>query len=119
MRWEVKPLGEVCDSHDNIKWSNESSQYQYVDLSSVSREHREITESVQIDASNAPSRAKRRVFEGDVLFGTTRPMLRRYALVPAGYDNAIASTGFCVLRPKESLVTPRFIFYSLIFIRLL
>jgi len=48
---------------------------------------------------NAPSRARRIVQRGDVLFSTVRPNLEGYARINVFEENLIASTGFAVLSP--------------------
>lgn len=54
-----------------------------------------------IKFSDAPSRAKRKIRKGDVLFSTVRPNLEGYARINGDENNLIASTGFAVLSPKE------------------
>ena len=58
----------------------------------------------------APSRARQRVQEGDVLFSTVRPYLRAIARVPRNTSNGVASTGFCVLRGEDG-VSSGYLFY--------
>ncbi len=53
-----------------------------------------------IKFSDAPSRARRKVKKGDVLFSTVRPNLEGYARINGQVNNLIASTGFAVLSPK-------------------
>lgn len=48
----------------------------------------------------APSRAKRIVSVGDILFATVRPNLQGFARVKEQHKSCIASTGFAVLSPK-------------------
>jgi type I restriction enzyme S subunit len=50
------------------------------------------------------------VRSGDTLFSTVRPYLRKIAYVGNGLNGEIASTGFCVLRPRPVLDS-RFLFY--------
>ena len=107
-------LREVVERVHSLDWSNARDQkFAYIDLSSVDRSRHVITETETISESSAPSRARQIVQVGDVLFGTTRPMLRRYCLVPDAYDGQIASTGFCVLRPMQSHLLPNFLFHFL------
>jgi len=73
-----------------------------------------ILESVQVNEVNAPSRAKKIVKVGDIIFATTRPTLKRLTIIPKDYDNQICSTGFTVLRPNPEIVISSFIFYSLL-----
>ena len=111
---EYCKLKEVTLHTANIKWSDvDGEEFRYIDLTSVDRITHTITETQAITNENAPSRAKQIVREGDVIFGTTRPMLKRYTLIPAEYDGNICSTGYCVLRPNKDRVLPNFIFHLL------
>lgn len=114
--WEIKKLGDVCEKKQNIKWKDESNEsyYSYIDLSSVNRDTNQIDETQKINAFNAPSRAQQIVKEGDVIFGTTRPTLKRVCIIPSQYDNQICSTGFCVLRANKKLVYPTWIYHFLL-----
>ncbi|RIJ46309.1 restriction endonuclease subunit S [Maribellus luteus] len=112
--WEIKTLNSVCDKTSNIKWQkSDDASYKYIDLSSVSRESLKITETTQINSLNAPSRAKKIVNEGDVIFATTRPTLKRVTLIPKEYDGQICSTGYTVLRAKSNKILPELIYYCL------
>ncbi len=95
----------------NIKWKNEINYFQYIDLSSVDRDTHRIVNTIKIDRDNAPSRAQQVVNRGDILFGTTRPLLNRYCQINDEYHNQICSTGFCVLRPDSSKVNMRWIYH--------
>lgn len=110
--WEEKELKDICKKPQNIKWSYNSGVRKYIDLTSVSRESLSIVDSAEIDYANAPSRAKQIIKEGDIIFATTRPTLRRVCRVTEEFDDQICSTGFCVLRPSAT-INFNFLFYSL------
>jgi len=104
-------LGRVLKPKENINWkSNASNTFQYIDLSSVDRVTHNISNTSEISSETAPSRAQQIVRSGDVLFGTTRPTLKRYTVIDKDFDGQIASTGFCVLRPSDELLT-NFLFH--------
>lgn len=106
---EYKALGELCKKTSSIKWAeHEGESYQYIDLTSVSRDYHCIEATESIDAQTAPSRAKQFVAAGDILFGATRPTLMRYCEVPPEFDSQIASTGYAVFRFKNGAVIPRY-----------
>ena len=111
----VADLGSTCSSSDNIKWKDvpRDKVYKYIDLTSVDRDTKSIIEPQSITADTAPSRAQRIIRQGDILFATTRPTLRRLCVVPPDYDGEICSTGFCVLRPDLSKVLPKWVFILL------
>jgi type I restriction enzyme S subunit len=110
---EWKTLGEVTSPTSNIRWRDSSDSYLYIDLTSVSRETNSIIEAVEITSSTAPSRAQKLVEKDDVIFATTRPTQLRICLVNERYSGAIASTGYCVLRARNSVVLPRWIYFHL------
>ena len=111
---EWKTLGECVLKTAKIRWGeNKEESFQYIDLSSVNRDDNKIYETKLIYSDNAPSRAQQIVVKNDVIFGSTRPMLKRYCLVPEEYDNQICSTGFCVLRANLNLVLPKWVFYNI------
>jgi type I restriction enzyme S subunit len=83
----------------------------YVDVSAFSRETLEIGSVAELPSSKAPSRARKIIESGDTIFATIRPGLKRVAMVPALYDDGIASTAFCVLRPNRTLIDPDFLYF--------
>lgn len=105
-------LGTLLERGGNIRWPDVYNQkFRYIDLTSVDRVTHSIGDTETITSENAPSRAQQIVREGDVLFGTTRPMLKRYCVVPAELDGQIASTGYCVLRPKKDRLLTNYLFH--------
>ena len=108
-------LSQICKKVSSINWKNCSEEKKYIDLSSVSRDtHSIIAADVSdVSAGNAPSRAKQIISAGDILFGGTRPMLKRYCIVPEIYDNQICSTGFCVLRVNNAIALTNYIYHCL------
>ena len=111
-QWEEKNLEEICEKTTNIKWSDhKNNNFQYVDLTSVSRDDFSIAETKEVNSKNAPSRAKKVIKTNDVIFGTTRPTLMRVTRIPEEFNNHICSTGFTVLRAKKERVLPQFIYY--------
>ena len=81
-------------------WSatNRPGSVAYVDLSNTKWGAIEKIETYEW--SDAPGRARRVVRPGDTIVGTVRPGNGSFALI--GQEGLTASTGFAVLRPKES-----------------
>ena len=112
--WKTVSFGDVLVKTENINPEKEPSRvFQYVDVSSVSKEILKITEPQEILGKDAPSRARKLIKKDDVLFATVRPTLRRIALVPEELDGEVCSTGYFVLRSNGKLLQ-KFIFYSLL-----
>ena len=111
---EFLTLQECTQKVKNIKWKSYSgNDKKYIDLSSVDRDLHCIMETQNINSDSAPSRAQQIVQTDDILLGTTRPMLKRYCMIPEKYDNEICSTGFCVLRANTEIVLPRWIYHNI------
>jgi type I restriction enzyme S subunit len=112
--WEEKTLGEVCVKSANIKWQDyPNKEFEYVDLSAVSRESLTITGTTLVNKENAPSRARKIINTGDVIFATTRPTLRRATIINEELSGNLCSTGFVVLRPNDDITTDWIFFYLL------
>ena len=112
--WTEKTVKDLCINTTNIKWKeNQNREFQYVDLSAVCRKTLNITKTVIVNEKNAPSRAKKIIKEGDVIFATTRPTLRRATIIKKELDKQICSTGFVVLRPSSSISSKWIFFYLL------
>ena len=109
--WEVKRIKDLVEKTTNIKWSDHIEGFNYIDLSSVSRDTLKITDTTKVNAKNAPSRAKKIVKSGDVIFATTRPTLNRVTIIDKDYHNQICSTGYSVLRPKQDKLLAKYLFY--------
>ena len=108
---EWKALGDVTLRTSNINWKDTNATYRYIDLTSVCREKNTIIETTEISAENAPSRAKKLVAMDDVIFATTRPTQQRLCLISEEFSGEIASTGYCVLRARKTVVSPKWIYF--------
>lgn len=106
-------LGELCLR--TSVWRPEQDPREtiaYVDVSAVSSEQLRIVHPQQLRASEVPSRARKIIMGGDTIFATIRPKLARIALVPDGLDDELASTAFCVIRPRRDLLMPEFAYFA-------
>jgi type I restriction enzyme S subunit len=99
-RWSVRSLVDICVSnHRSIGKECRLSEIQYVDISSV--EPGRIASTAAYRLTEAPSRAKRLVVDGDVIWSCVRPNRRSYALVLQPPGDMVVSTGFVTLSATE------------------
>ena len=96
--WRLARLRDVTQLNQANWDPSDDSAILYLDLTAVAVPGR-LSPPKRIRASDAPSRARRRVRSGDILVSTVRPNLRGFARVPHAAENLIASTGFAVLTP--------------------
>ena len=87
-----------------------TSKIKYIDIGAIDPNNKRIENHKEILGADAPSRARQLVASKDVIVSTVRPNLNAVGLVSDEYDNATASTGFCVLRPICDLVNPNYLF---------
>jgi len=60
-----------------------------------------------------PSRAKRFIYKGDIIYSSVRPNLKGYTYISANIDNGIASTGFILIRSLK--LNYLYLYYNLIY----
>jgi type I restriction enzyme S subunit len=97
------PSKDPTDDPDRI--------FAYIDISAIDNQRFTITsdEVKRFRGRDAPSRARRPVRPGDVLYSNVRTYLRNIALVPAGVPADLCSTGFTVLR-SNGVIEPEYLF---------
>jgi len=96
--WRFGDLNDLANLNPE-SWSakNHPSELMYVDLSGT--KNGKIEETIAYKWSDAPSRARRVLKEGDTIIGTVRPGNRSFSLIQR--VGLTGSTGFAVIRPKQ------------------
>lgn len=109
-------IGSLLEKTKNINPVTEfqNEEFTYIDITSINNLKLKIENARVLKGKEAPSRAKKMVEYGDIVFATTRPNLKNIAIIKENYINPIASTGFCVLRVNESKLLNEYLFYFLI-----
>jgi len=109
--WEYTPLREVTQDVPNVDPRKDpDGEFGYVDISSIDNERFRIVEAKTFKGADAPSRARRPIKPGDVLFSNVRTYLKNIAIVPPQCRAQLCSTGFTVIRPNEAAL-PEYLFY--------
>lgn len=103
--WTSARLDDLCEAKISAfdPQAEPEKPFIYVDISSIDNHAKQITTPKTLLGKDAPSRARQVIKAGDILVATTRPNLNAVAVVPLELDGQVCSTGFCVLRPKNSL----------------
>lgn len=97
-------------------WSKKNykdATFNYIELGGVDPIEG-ITTFQEVEINNAPSRASQTVREGDLIIGTTRPYLKRIAIIPKKYSGFVCSSGFSVIEvsPKYNLEYLKYYLFS-------
>jgi len=82
--------------------------FTYIDVTAIDKERGKVTGARQIAANDAPSRARKRVCAGDVIYSCVRPTLLNVAVIESDWTPAaIASTAFAVINSHGGIL-PRY-----------
>ncbi len=111
--WEVKKLKYVASVNPETLTEKEDQDMliNYIDISSVDSDGNIIDVSEYL-FSEAPSRARRILKNGDTILSTVRTYLKAIAYIEKVFNNLICSTGFAVIRPS-GIFNKKFLFYIL------
>lgn len=81
-----KPIGEI---------------FRYIDIDSIDNKQQVVSEPKAMPVIKAPSRASRKLHNGDTIFSMVRPYLKNIAYIDETISDSIASTGFYILHTKK------------------
>ena len=107
-------LGDCCKTNlhtysEKEKWS----LIRYLDTGNITEGRIDEIQSLYPGEDKIPSRARRKVSIGDILFSTVRPNQKHYGIIEAGTENLLVSTGFTVVTVDTTIADPYFIYYYL------
>ena len=107
--WEWVRLGSIVYNRGQI---TPSTDFCYIDIGSIDNKNQKLNPTDTVIAPDkAPSRARKLVAKGDVLYSTVRPYLHNMCIVDRDFSCIpIASTGFAVLTCHAELCN-KFLFY--------
>lgn len=111
--WNILKLQDAATINPNTLIDKTPQDYcfYYIDLSSVKEGVVQLPPQ-KVSFGKAPCRARRIVNTGDVLLATVRPNLKGFAYIGFDAKNLVCSTGFAVLRARNS-IDGLYIYYSL------
>lgn len=107
-------LGDFCTT--NIKSYSEKENWNviyYLDTSNLTKGKISEIQTLIPDIDKIPSRAKRKVSEGDILFSTVRPNQRHYGIIKKEIPYLLVSTGFAVITVNKKIADEDYIYYFL------
>jgi len=111
--WKWVKLGEIVFINSkNLTPNYPYDEIYYLDTGSVA-EGRLISSYKKFYLKEAPSRAKRIVNDGDIVYSLVRPIQRHYGIIKNPPDNLIVSTGFAVITADNNKADNRFTYYYL------
>lgn len=108
--WEwVRLNGIVCNNGQE----KPQCKFSYIDIGSIDNVHQKLNQKENIvEAKDAPSRARKIVKYGDIIYSTVRPYLHNMCIIDKEFNfKPIASTGFAVMSCLGKLYNRYLFFY--------
>ena len=90
-----------CVTRSWKKSSEKNETFQYIEIGGIDIENETISSST-VEVKKAPSRATQIVKTGDLIFGLTRPYLKKFAIIDESHNDNVCSSGFQVIKPSDN-----------------
>ena len=107
-------LGECAVINDSTYSLKEGWEtVYYLDTGNISENRVSEIQHLERGKHKIPSRARRKVKPGDIVYSTVRPNQKHFGILKNIPANFLASTGFAVLRGKPGIADTRFLYWFL------
>lgn len=109
--WEWVRLGDLIHNWGQKK---PNKTFDYIDVGSIDNKNGRLSQNENLlEPKDAPSRARKIVKEGTVLYSTVRPYLLNICIIDKDFKHEpIASTAFAVLHPMNGLFN-KYLYFTL------
>ena len=85
----------------------------YLDTGNITQGTISEIQRINVGTDKLPSRARRKVQIGTIIYSTVRPNQLHYGFIKSQPDNFLVSTGFAVIDVNEKEAVPEYIYYFL------
>lgn len=110
----IYKLSEVADINPETYSSKDNWSFvNYLDTSSITSGTITEVQYILPSVEKLPSRARRILRKGDVVFSTVRPNQLHYGIIANPKPNMLGSTGFAVIRSKYATIPNELIYLAL------
>lgn len=108
--WKEYRLGDICQTNKSQYSAKENwENFLYLDTGNITKG---IVDDIQEFDSfvNLPSRARRKVEDGDIIYSSVRPNQEHYGYISNPPINLLVSTGFVVISANKDIINPLFLY---------
>ena len=111
--WKEYKIGDIAKTNTSqYSLSEDWETIQYLDTGSITKNQISGIEKF-FGNTDLPSRARRKVKHGDIVYSCVRPNLCHYGYIDNPPANLLVSTGFAVITVNPNLADARYIYYYL------
>lgn len=112
--WPTVTLGDCIEVNDATYTSKDDWPFvNYLDTANITENRVGQIQHLGVGRDQVPSRARRKVQSGDIVYSMVRPNQRHYGLLKKVPENFLVSTGFAVFRAKEDRAHTDFLYWLL------
>ena len=114
VEWREVNLGEIALLNDATYSPLEGWGFiNYLDTGNITENRIAEIQHLVTGIDEIPSRARRKVRHGDIVYSTVRPDQRHFGLIRNPPENLLTSTGFAVIRGMGEVACTDFIYWFL------
>ena len=112
--WKPVRIGNICKTNQQTYSASEKwVSINYLDTGNITEGRINEIQYFNLEKDTLPSRARRKVSVGDILYSTVRPNQRHYGILKQVLPNMLVSTGFIVIAVDETVADNNFLYYYL------
>ena len=93
-------IDNICTINDKNYLPKNEEKYKYIELADI-KNNGEIEDVEEIEGSKLPTRARRKVKNGQVIISSIEGSLESCALISDKHNNSICSTGFYIIESNK------------------
>lgn len=114
--WQSIKLSEVAQTNISTYSISENWEFvNYLDTGNIIENSITAIQKIALaQGEKLPSRARRKVETGDIIYSTVRPNQLHYGFIENPPENFLVSTGFTVIHPNKSKIDGNFLYYLLV-----
>jgi hypothetical protein len=109
---QINEVADIIQRDTRNPKDKPDEEFEYIDIGSLDITEGTITEAKVTLGAEAPSRARKVVKAFDIIVSTVRPTRGAVAVVPVELHDAIASTGYSIVRAHEE-INPYYLHFAL------
>lgn len=107
-------VDDICKINEETYSNNENWEYvNYLDTGNITSNKIDTLQYIDLSVDKLPSRARRKVKNGNIIYSTVRPNQLHFGLIKQQPQNFLVSTGFAVLNIDTIKAIPEYIYYAL------
>lgn len=110
--WQKVKLGDICNINNRVYSISENWNFvNYLDTGNITKNIINEFLFINLKTDKLPSRARRKVKNGNIIYSTVRPNQEHYGYIVSQPKNLLVSTAFAVLDINPECADSKFIYY--------